>query len=202
MGSLCRMNVHTVCAWLVFVRWWISECCVCACTCASWRCVRFVYTHACCGAIHNGTSYYMTFHRSTHQCTQTWQHSQLAQTQTRTQYSLFHHRSNTNQATLGNTFILHSEPTTIPPSCAQNNSSCHQFLRVSRYSSVGITTGYGLDGPGIECQRGEIFRTRPDRPWGPPMLLYNRYRVYFLGIKRPGRGVEHPPHISPRLKQE
>ena len=25
---------------------------------------------------------------------------------------------------------------------------------------------------------GEIFRTRPDRPWGPPCLLYNGYRVF------------------------
>jgi len=24
---------------------------------------------------------------------------------------------------------------------------------------------------------GEIFRNRPDRPWGPPILLYNGYRV-------------------------
>ena len=24
---------------------------------------------------------------------------------------------------------------------------------------------------------GEIFRTRPDRSWGPPSLLYNGYRV-------------------------
>jgi len=24
---------------------------------------------------------------------------------------------------------------------------------------------------------GEIFRNRPDRPWGPPNLLYNAYRV-------------------------
>jgi hypothetical protein len=24
---------------------------------------------------------------------------------------------------------------------------------------------------------GEIFRSRPDRPWGPPILLYNGYRV-------------------------
>jgi len=29
---------------------------------------------------------------------------------------------------------------------------------------------------------GEILRTRPDRPWGPPSLLYNGYRV-FLGGK-------------------
>ena len=25
---------------------------------------------------------------------------------------------------------------------------------------------------------GEIFRTRPDRPWGPPSLLYNGYRLF------------------------
>jgi len=25
---------------------------------------------------------------------------------------------------------------------------------------------------------GEIFRTRPDRPWGLPSLLYNGYRFY------------------------
>ena len=24
----------------------------------------------------------------------------------------------------------------------------------------------------------EIFRTRPDRPWGLPILLYNEYRVF------------------------
>jgi hypothetical protein len=45
-------------------------------------------------------------------------------------------------------------------------------------SSVGIATGYGLDGPGIESRWGEIFRARPDRPWGPPSLLYDGYRVF------------------------
>ena len=40
---------------------------------------------------------------------------------------------------------------------------------------------------------GEIFLTRPDRPWGPPSLLYNGYRVSFSGVKRPGRGTDHPP---------
>ena len=46
-------------------------------------------------------------------------------------------------------------------------------------SSVSIATGYGLDGPGIESRwGGEIFRTCPDRPWGPPSLLYNGYRVF------------------------
>jgi len=26
-----------------------------------------------------------------------------------------------------------------------------------------------------------FFRTRPDRPWGPPSLLYNGYRVFPWG---------------------
>jgi len=49
--------------------------------------------------------------------------------------------------------------------------------------------------------RGEIFRTRPDWPWGPTSLLYNGYRVSFSGIKWPRRGVDHPPHLASRLKK-
>ena len=42
-----------------------------------------------------------------------------------------------------------------------------------------------------------MFRTRPDRPWGPPSLLY---RVSFLSVKRPGRGVDHPPPSSAEVE--
>jgi hypothetical protein len=48
---------------------------------------------------------------------------------------------------------------------------------------------------------GEIFRSRPDRPWGPPSLLYNWYRVSFPGVKRSGRGVDHPPPSSAEVKE-
>jgi hypothetical protein len=47
---------------------------------------------------------------------------------------------------------------------------------------------------------GEFFRTRPDRPWGPPSLLYNGYRVSFPGVKRPGCGANHTPHLAPSTK--
>jgi hypothetical protein len=57
-------------------------------------------------------------------------------------------------------------------------------------SSDGIATGYGLDGPGIESRSGEIFRTCPDRPWGPPSLLYNGYRVFPGGKERPRRDAD------------
>jgi hypothetical protein len=48
---------------------------------------------------------------------------------------------------------------------------------------------------------GEIFRTRPDRPWGLHSVLYNGYRV-FPGVKRPGRGADNLPHLSDEGKKE
>jgi hypothetical protein len=59
-------------------------------------------------------------------------------------------------------------------------------------SSVGIATESNPGG-------GEIFRTRPDRPWDPPSLLCNGYRV-FPGVKRPGHGADHPPPLTSRLR--
>jgi len=47
----------------------------------------------------------------------------------------------------------------------------------------------------------EIFRIRPDRPWGQTSLLYNENRV-FPGVKRPGRGDGHPPPSSAVVKKE
>jgi hypothetical protein len=44
-----------------------------------------------------------------------------------------------------------------------------------RDSSVG-TAGWTVRGSNPDG--GEIFRTCPDRPWGPPSLLYNGYRVF------------------------
>ena len=76
-------------------------------------------------------------------------------------------------------------------------SSSH-FLK-DRDHSVGITTSYGLDGPGIESQCGEIFRTLPDPLWGPTSVLYNGYLV-FPGFKRSGRGVDHSPPSSAEAK--
>ena len=72
---------------------------------------------------------------------------------------------------------------------------------VGRNSSVGITTRYGLDAPEIECRFGRDFRIRPDRPWRPSSLLHSGYRVSFLGVKRPGRGVGHPPTSSVEVKE-
>ena len=61
--------------------------------------------------------------------------------------------------------------------------------------SVGIATDYELDGLGIESRWGEIFRL-PDRPWSPPSLLYNGYRVFPGSKVRPGRAADHSPHST------
>ena len=71
----------------------------------------------------------------------------------------------------------------------------------SRDSSVGIETRYSLEGLGIDSRWGEIFRTRPDLPWCPPSLLYNGYRVSFLGVKRPGRVVDYPSPSIAEVKE-
>jgi len=49
---------------------------------------------------------------------------------------------------------------------------------MGRNSAVAIATHYGLDGLGIESRWGEIFRTHPDGPWGPPSILYDGYWAF------------------------
>jgi len=43
---------------------------------------------------------------------------------------------------------------------------------------LGIATRYGMEGTGFEPQWEQFspLHTRLERPWGPPSLLYNRYR--------------------------
>jgi hypothetical protein len=60
----------------------------------------------------------------------------------------------------------------------------------------------GLDSRRSNPGGGEVFRTRPERPWGPPSLLYNGDRFLFPEAERPGRGFDHSLHLAPRLKKE
>jgi hypothetical protein len=69
-------------------------------------------------------------------------------------------------------------------------------------SSVGIATDYGLDGPEIESRWGESSRACPYRPWGPPSLLYNGYRVFPCGKVRPGRATGHSSPSSAKVMEE
>jgi len=61
-------------------------------------------------------------------------------------------------------------------------------------SVQGLATGWTVRGsnPGV----GEIFRTCQDRPWGPPSLLNNGYRLFPGGKERPGRDADPSPPSS------
>ena len=64
-------------------------------------------------------------------------------------------------------------------------------------SVVRIATGYELDGLGSNPGWGEIFRTCPDWPWGPPSLLYNGYRVFFGDKEWPGPDADPSTLLVP-----
>ena len=68
--------------------------------------------------------------------------------------------------------------------------------------SVGIATRYGLDGPGIESRCGPNFSAPVQTGPGVHPASYTMGTGSFPEVKRPGRGVNHPPHLAPRLKKE
>ena len=84
-----------------------------------------------------------------------------------------------------------------------NRPPRHTFTWIVFWSGVAqsvqrLATGWAVRGsnPG----GGEIFRTRPDRPWGPTSLLYNGYRV-FPGVKAAGAWRWPPTPTSAEVKE-
>jgi hypothetical protein len=76
------------------------------------------------------------------------------------------------------------------------------MIYVGRVAQSVQRLSYGPDGSGSNPGGGEIFRTCPDRPWGPPSLLYNGYRVFLGGKVRPGRAAIHSPPSSAKVMEE
>jgi hypothetical protein len=81
---------------------------------------------------------------------------------------------------------FHRKQVTFPEGCYEcicaslrdrsiNTLSLYDTAHIGAAIDVGIATGYGLDGPGLES------RWRLGGLWGPPSLLYNRYRVFPKG---------------------
>jgi len=67
---------------------------------------------------------------------------------------------------------------------------------------VDVVTHYRLDGSGIESQwRGIISASVQTGPGAHP-ASFTTGTGSFPGVKRPGHGVDHPPHLAPRLKIE
>ena len=70
-----------------------------------------------------------------------------------------------------------------------------------RDSSVGIATRYRLDGPGIESRWGARFSAPVQNGPGAHPTSYTMGTGSFLGIKRPGLGVDHPPPSGAEVKE-
>jgi len=70
-----------------------------------------------------------------------------------------------------------------------------------RESSVGITTRYGLDGPGIESRWEARFSALVENGPGAHTATYTMGTGSFPGVKRLGRGVDHPPPSSAEVKE-
>jgi hypothetical protein len=70
----------------------------------------------------------------------------------------------------------------------RTNYCVPHYVVLSTFLLLLLATGWTVQGsnPGGD----EIFRAYPDRPWVPPSLLYNGYRVFPGGKKRPGRDAD------------
>ena len=93
--------------------------------------------------------------------------------------------------------MVYSSCSTAPVLCAPVKVC---YIVYECPSAFLLATGWTVRGsnPGGD----EIFRTCPDRPWGPPSLLYNGYRVFPGGKEQPGRAADLSPPSSAAVKKE
>jgi hypothetical protein len=75
-------------------------------------------------------------------------------------------------------------------------------FNAGRDSSVGAATRYGMDGPGIESRLGARFSKTIQTSLVAHPTSHTMGTGSFPGVKRPERGVDHSPHLAPRLKKE
>jgi len=81
--------------------------------------------------------------------------------------------------------------------CSVYILKCH----MSRDSSVGIATRYGLDGPGIESLWVARFSAPIRTGSEAHPASYTAGTGSFPGVKRSGRGVRHPPVSNAEIKE-
>jgi hypothetical protein len=90
------------------------------------------------------------------------------------------------------------QPLFITSSLKENVDST--YIKKSRGSSVSIGTRLRDGRSEFDSRQGQgLFfssPSRPDRLWGPPMVLM----ALSLGVKRPGREVDHSPPCNAEVK--
>ena len=72
---------------------------------------------------------------------------------------------------------------------------------MGRDSSVGLATRYRLDDPGIESRWGTRFSASVHTGPGARPASYTVGAESFPGVKRPGRGIDHPTPSSTQVKE-
>jgi len=72
---------------------------------------------------------------------------------------------------------------------------------VGRDSSVDVATCYALDGPGTESRWGRRFYAPVQTDPGAHPASCIMGTASFPGVKRPGRGVGHPPPSSAEVRE-
>jgi hypothetical protein len=105
-----------------------------------------------------------------------------------------------NMSDLGSSLCLDPAATnrsTIPRPFSSYLSHC---ITWATRKFIQIASRYKLDGQGSNPGVGEIFRTRPDRPWSPPTLPSNGYR-FFPGDKAAGAWRWPPSPSSAEVKE-
>ena len=73
-------------------------------------------------------------------------------------------------------------------------------MLMGRDSVVGTATRYGLDGRGIETRWGARFSAPVQTGPGRNPASYTTGTGSFPGVKRAGRGVDHPPPSNAEVK--
>ena len=69
-------------------------------------------------------------------------------------------------------------------------------------NSVSTATGYGAEQSGDQIPARKRFFASVATTSGAHPASYTMDTASFPGVKRPGRGVDHPSHLAPRLKKE
>jgi len=67
---------------------------------------------------------------------------------------------------------------------------------------LAVRLAMGWTVQGSNPSGGKIFRTRPDWPWGPPILLYNGYRVFPRGKEQLRHDADPSPPSNAMVKKE
>jgi hypothetical protein len=76
---------------------------------------------------------------------------------------------------------------------------CILSVQVGRDSTVGIATFSGLGSPGIEFRWRARFSSPVQAGPGAHPASYTMDIGSSPGVKRPGRGVDHPPPYSAKV---